>query len=171
MEPVEIEFIGFCSKKNRKAPKPNGKGLFIEKKTREQIQRMELQVSGYVRDLHLDNPSVEWFVTYTDGGIDFDGIMTTVLDILQKYGVIVNDNLKHFGGRQVIHEAVRGEVDKVRVVLYPREDEVQPVSRYINPRRRRLPLVTRFLAPAPLGEAVTIDNGLEEVPADMLLEF
>lgn len=118
-EPIEITFLGYCAKKNRKAPNKNGRGLHIEKNTRIMIDRMEMQVPPHARDQMLDNPEVEWFVTYTNAGIDFDGIMATVLDILQKYRVIVNDNLAHFGNRQVINKAVRGEQDSVRVVLTP----------------------------------------------------
>lgn len=119
MEPVDITFLGYCSKKNRKAPNNNGRGLHIEPRTRLLMDRMELQVPADARDRMLDNPTAEWFVTYTNASVDVDGIITTVLDILQKYGVIVNDNIAHFGNRQVIHPAVRGDQDSVRVVLTP----------------------------------------------------
>ena len=118
--PLEIEITGFCAKKNRKAPNANGRGLHIEPNTRMMIKAMEIQIPGYARDRMIDSPSlVEWYVTYTNARIDFDGIMTTVLDILQKYRVIVNDNLAHWGGRQIIHPAVRGQDDTVRVVIWP----------------------------------------------------
>jgi hypothetical protein len=145
-EPVAILFRGFCGKKNRKAPNANGRGLHIEPHTREMIQRMELQVPSWARDRRLDNPEVEWFITYTNARVDVDGIITTVLDILQRYGVIVNDDIAHFGGKQTIWPPLRGEEDTVTVVLTPHvEDPVSP--RYIDPkRRRRLSVV-----PAPSG--------------------
>ena len=119
VEPVEIVFIGFCSKKNRKAPRKGGRGLFLESHTRDIINRMELQVPPEARDLMLDNPEIDWYITYTNGHADADGVVTTCLDILQKYRVIVNDNLAHLGSRQTIHPAVRGEQDSVRIVLTP----------------------------------------------------
>jgi hypothetical protein len=80
---------------------------------------MELQVPPEARDLMLDNPEIDWYITYTNGHADADGIISTCLDILQKYRVIVNDNLVHLGNRQTIHPAVRGEQDSVRIVLTP----------------------------------------------------
>jgi len=110
----------------------------MEPQTRVMLQRMEMQVPGSVRDLKLDNPEVEWFITYTNGHVDVDGVMTTVLDILQKYGVIINDNLVHFGGRQTIHEAQRGEEDIIKIVLIPRAADAPDLSpRYRDPRRDR----------------------------------
>jgi hypothetical protein len=119
VEPVEITFIGFCGKKNRKAPRKGGHGLYLEPRTRDIINRMELQVPPEARDLMLDNPEIDWYITYTNGHADADGIISTCLDILQKYRVIVNDNLVHLGNRQTIHPAVRGEQDSVRIVLTP----------------------------------------------------
>lgn len=169
-EPIVVEFRGFCSKKNRKAPRPGGHGLFLEPKARNIIQRMELQVPAEARDLMLESPEVEWFVTYTNGHIDMDGIMTTVLDILQKYRVIVNDNLVHFGGKQTIWEPIRGEYDSVKIVLIPKVGEPSPTSpRYIDPRRRRMAERTRIsTAPAVAEPTVACSSpdcrsGLDEL--------
>lgn len=160
LEPIEIKFVGFCSKKNRKAPRADGRGMFIEPKTRQIIQQMELQVRGDVRDLKLEHPSVEWSFTYTNAHVDKDGIITTVLDILQKYGVILNDNIAHYNGRQVINPAVRGEYDSVTVVLTPAEPEgTVTAPRYINPKRR-----LHWPATAPVG----LPPGVLVVPTDPL---
>ena len=154
IEPIIIEFRGYCSKKNRKAPNRNGRGLHMEPETRLMIQRMEMQVPGHVRDLHLEDPEVEWHFTYTNARVDKDGIITTVLDILQKYGVIVNDNIRRFNGKQTIWPAERGEEDIVKVVLFPRV--VEPTfQRYVRPNRRvhfRPPDTPRLPEPEPTDE-------------------
>lgn len=137
-DPVAISFRGFASKKNRKAPTANGRGIFIEPKTRAAIERMELQVPHWARDLKLENPEVEWYIRYTNGHVDVDGIITTVLDILQKYGVIVNDNITHFGNRQTIHPAERADEDEITVILIPSfMPSSQPAPRYSVVRKVR----------------------------------
>lgn len=121
-EPIDITFLGFAAgKKNRKAPRRGGRGLYLEPKTKLALQRMELQVPSWARDRKLESPDVDWHMTYTNARVDFDGVMAGVLDILQKYGVIVNDNVAHFAGKQIIWPPQRGETDSIRVVLTPRE--------------------------------------------------
>ena len=148
-EPIILIFRGYCSKKNRKAPNANGRGLHMEPKTRQMIQRMELQVPGSVRDLNLEHPDMEWRFTYTNAGVDKDGIITTVLDILQRYRVIVNDNIAHLNGKQTIWPAERGEEDTVTVILHPKTGEADEptIPRYLDPRRTRKnsPLMPRML--------------------------
>jgi Holliday junction resolvase RusA-like endonuclease len=119
-EVVDITIYGLASKKNRKAPRKGGKGLYLEPKTRLMLERMAMQIPAEYREAKLDNPEAEWWVTYTNGHIDMDGIMTTVLDLLQDAGILVNDNLVHFGNRQIIHPAVRGDCDSVRIKLTPK---------------------------------------------------
>ena len=163
-DPIIITIRGYCSKKNRKAPNANGRGLHIEPKTQQMIQRMEIQVPGSVRDLKLDNPEVEWFFTYTNARVDKDGIITTVLDILQKYGVILNDNVKRFNGKQTIWPAEPGEEDMVTVVLHPQVAETTS-PRYRDPRRTRKnePLMPRML--------ITNDGAPEDDLPDFEEEF
>ena len=160
-EPVVIKFIGYCSKKNRKAPRKDGRGLFLEKKTRITLKQMEAQVPGEYRDIFLENPSVEWSFTYTYAGIDIDGIISTVLDILQKYGVIRNDNIKRFGGRAVINEPVRGDVDSVTITLTPKPEPPAPAAspRYRDVRReRRLARLQSSTAVLPVIEEEMSDE-------------
>ena len=122
IEPIDITFLGFASaKKNRKAPRAGGHGVYIESKTRLALQRMELQVPSWARDRRLESPDVDWHLTYTNARVDIDGVISNTLDILQKYGVIVNDNIAHFAGKQTIWPPQRGEIDSIRVVLTPRE--------------------------------------------------
>ncbi len=120
---VMIRFIGFCSKKNRKAPNKNGRGLHLEPKTRLMLERMELQVPAEARDRMLEHPESEWFFTFTNARVDRDGIITSVLDILQKYGVIKNDSIAWFNGKMTVHAAVRSDQDTVTVVLIPTSPE------------------------------------------------
>ena len=137
--PIVITIRGYCSKKNRKAPNANGKGLHIETKTRQMIERMEMQIPGEHRDKLLEHPDREWRFTYTNAGVDKDGIITTVLDILQRYRVIVNDNIAHLNGKTTIWPAERGEEDTVTVILHPNTGGVEEpaVPRYRDPRRTR----------------------------------
>lgn len=118
--PIEIMFFGYATgKKNRKAPRRGGGGIYLESKTRLALQRMELQVPSSARDRRLESPDVDWYLTYTNAHVDVDGVITNVLDILQKYGVIVNDNVAHFGGKQTIWPPQRGDLDTIRVILTP----------------------------------------------------
>jgi hypothetical protein len=124
-EPITIRFIGFTSKKNRKAPRKGGRGLYLEPKTRTMIDRMELQVPAEVRDLNLEHPDMIWEFQYTNAHIDRDGIITTVLDILGgPCRVIKNDNIAHCNGTWTIYPAERGEYDMVEVTLIPQGSNV-----------------------------------------------
>lgn len=119
MVPVDLTIHGFCSKKNRKIPAGKGR-VRMDPKNQLIMDRMALQIPGWARDLRIDSPRlVEWFFTYTNGHADPDGAITTMLDLLQEYGVILNDNFTHFGGEQIIHKAVKGEQDSIRVVIHP----------------------------------------------------
>jgi hypothetical protein len=123
-EPITIRFLGFASKKNFWRPGKNGRGIYLDKKTRALVERMELQVPAEVRDLRLESPDMIWTFRYTNGHADRDGIMVTVLDILQKYGVLVNDSITRCNGLWTVHPAERGEYDEVEVTLIPREPRV-----------------------------------------------
>lgn len=148
-EPIVITFLGVVpGKKNRKAPCANGRGLFLEKNTRLALERLELQVPSHVRGLALEHPDLEIHITYDDAHRDRDGILTTILDILQKYRVIQNDNIAHFNGNVTIPPAVRGDMIETKVVLWPRGGAaVAPSVRYVKPRK----LSRRINAPAAAG--------------------
>lgn len=138
-EPVVLRFIGFCGKKNRKAPNRNGRGMHIEPRTRAMLNSMAMQIPREYRDIFLENPSVEWDFTYTNSRVDTDNIISTVLDLLVQYHVLAGDSIKHFGGRQVINPPVRGDVDSVTVTLTPNPEPppAPPSPRYRDVRRER----------------------------------
>ena len=125
---LTITFRGYASKKNQWRPRKGGKGIFLDRRARLMIERMELQVPAEARDLKLEHPNMIWSFQYTNGHIDRDGIIATVLDILQKYGVITNDDISHCNGQWTIFPALRGEYDEVTVTLYPQSNvgQVKP---------------------------------------------
>jgi hypothetical protein len=163
-DPVVVEFRGHIpSKKNFHRPSKNG-GIFQDKKTKIELERLEMQVPGQLRDLKLEHPEVEWHFRYTNAHVDVDGMKTTILDILQKYGVIVNDNIAHFNGRQVIHPAERADFPGATVVLTRRAAAEQPHPRYVRPKKPRVTMAS--LAYAPPNQADALEewfDGLEDL--------
>lgn len=136
--------------------------MFLDTKSSAILKAMEMQLTGEYRDLNLESPDCEMYLTYTNASVDRDNIFSTVIDILGKYRTIRNDNIKHFNGRVVFHPAVRGVDDEVTLVLYPREtagDQIAP--RYIDPKRARR--LARFAQPMPLD--LVVSDPIDDLPA------
>lgn len=84
------------------------------------LETLELQVSGSVRDLSLEDPKIDVYFTYTTKRWDRDNYWTTICDILCRYKVLKGDSIAALNSKIVLHPAVRGDYDGCRVVLHPR---------------------------------------------------
>jgi hypothetical protein len=142
--------------------------MFVDKKKKSILDSMALQIPGEARDRKFEHPEFSFHFTYTNGAVDRDGVIVTVLDLLQKYGVIVNDNISHCNGMWQVHPAVRGEYDSVRVVITPREEMEAPVvPRYRNPKKERMMKRLNLIkdpAPPPTPPAPTVEDMAAELP-------
>lgn len=100
---VLLTLHGHCpSKKN--GWRMAGERMIIPTEMKNQIEALTLQAMfQWKLGAPVEHPdvTVQFFVSAARQ--DEDGMWTTVLDCLQKAGVLVNDNIAHFNGRK-IHE-------------------------------------------------------------------
>lgn len=119
--PIEIIFRGHIpSKKNSYSPRKDKPGFFKNSKLQTQLDRLALQIPGEYRDLKLESPDLHFYFTYEKANWDTDNAMTTLLDLLVRYGVLKNDNIKSLNGLKVIHPAKRWYFDGCRIVIFPK---------------------------------------------------
>ena len=138
--PIVIELRGHVpAKKNNWRPRKGGGIGITDPAISEAIKRLEMQIPGTVRDLNLESPDIEFSFTYQKANWDRDNAVTTILDVLVKYGTLKNDNLKRCNGTITIHPAIKGEYDTLKLVLIPQAQALEPPVRYVRPRRRKLP--------------------------------
>lgn len=161
-DPITVELLGVVpSKKNRYHPASNGKGFFKDSKLQAELDRLALQIPGSVRDIKLESPQIDFYITYVRADHDRDNCVTTILDLLVEYGVLVNDNIKRCNGAMHIWPAEKGEYDKVTVVLTPaiHNEEVQ---RYVRPQKRRAMIKASPLEDPFNVEDLALVDGLED---------
>jgi len=119
---IVLEFIGEVpAKKNEKMPviRNSGKPSLITKpKSSLAVDRLAIQIPGFARDIYLKHPDLDMYFIVPRGNVDRDNVLSTILDLLWQYGVIEDDNVKHFNGRITLHPAVIGDTWKTTVVLY-----------------------------------------------------
>lgn len=127
MSSIEYEFklLGpLRAKKNRYTPRRDKRGFFKSSKLQEQIDRIAIQIPGELRDLKLESPDMEvWFYS-PSRRFDRDGSLTTLLDILKQYGVIVDDNVAHFNGTVVLHPCLFAEFDYTIIKMVDRSNRL-----------------------------------------------
>ncbi len=162
--PIEITLRGHVpSKKNAYTPRRDKPGMFKNSKLQTELDRLAMQIPGYVRDLKLESPAIEFHFTYARANSDRDNAVTTCLDLLVSMGVLADDNTKRCNGLITIHPAVHGDYDGARIILTPKVD--QPVaSRYVDPRRRRVAIPA--IHPATSAPLLPLDD-FEDLPESM----
>ncbi len=85
------------AKKNQWAPKAGG-GMFLNREAAASIDSLIVQARAQWRREPLKRAVVHCTFTIANGRADGDNRQTTILDVLQKAGVILNDNAKRLPG-------------------------------------------------------------------------
>jgi Holliday junction resolvase RusA-like endonuclease len=106
------------SKKN--SYRPHAGGMHKDKQLQAELDNLEMQVPGPCRDLRLEHPEIDFYIKTRSARRDRDNIVTTLLDVLVRCGVLVDDNVSHSNGRMTIHPAEVCEEDSVRIVITPK---------------------------------------------------
>lgn len=101
------------NKKNLWKPKPNGRGMYIDSEIKSLIDSLIIQAKLQWSRPPIEHPDVDVEFFVRDRKSDRDNKLGCILDVLQKAGVLVNDNSAHFNGTVVIHPAVIGNVEGV----------------------------------------------------------
>jgi hypothetical protein len=86
-------------------------GLFLDTKVKAAIDALILQAQWRWHSGPLEHPEITVTFQVLDRRSDRDGKLATVLDVLQKAGVILNDNIAHCNGRIVIEPAIVGDTE------------------------------------------------------------
>lgn len=115
---VTLVLYGHCPSKKNCWRRSEGGGMFIPEEEKSQINILTTQaLLQWGRRDPVEHPdvTVKFFVAAKRQ--DEDGMWTTVLDCLQKAGVLVNDNLAKFNGRKVHEPAEFVSEQKERVEI------------------------------------------------------
>ena len=107
------------SKKNSYTPTRGG--MFKNSALKAELDSLEQQVPGDMRDLNLEHPDITFQFHSRSSRRDKDGLMTTVLDVLKRCGVIVDDNISHCDGTLTILPSVIGDEDSAHVTIITKE--------------------------------------------------
>ena len=103
---VTLTLHGHCPSKKSKYRTTESGGMISDPETKAQMETLTLQAmfqwSSSV-GLPVDHPEVTTTFYVRSGRSDEDGKYVTLMDVLQKAGVMVNDNHSHWNGRK-IHE-------------------------------------------------------------------
>jgi hypothetical protein len=98
----------------------NGKpSLVIDPTAKQQMNSLQLQAQGLWKYDPVKHPAVKVRFTTSNPAQDRDGMFTTLADLLQSAGVIVNDNIRHFNGTVTLEPAVICNVgdEEVRIEI------------------------------------------------------
>lgn len=106
------------SKKNAYTPRKGG--MFKNKELADELDELEKQVPGDVRDLCLEHPDMIFLFSSRSSRRDRDGLLASVLDVLVRCKVIVDDSIAHCNGFMTIVPAILQDEDSVVVSIYPR---------------------------------------------------
>ena len=104
---VTLTLHGHCPSKKSNYRTAEGGRLISTPETKAQMEALTLQAMfqwSRAVGLPVDHPEVTTTFYVRSGRSDEDGKSVTLMDILQKAGIIVNDNVAHFNGRKV-HES------------------------------------------------------------------
>lgn len=94
-------------------------GLFLDREVKAAIDCLILQAKHQWRVSPIEHPEVTVTFRVLDRRSDRDGKLATVLDVLQKAGVVANDNIAHFNGWLRIAPAIVGKREGCELQIDP----------------------------------------------------
>lgn len=109
------------TKKNELRPRKTNAGkitYYRDEETTSLINALTFQIPQELRDLKLKHPlmSFKFDVPKRSDAADRDGKYTTILDILVKTGVLIDDNIRNCNG---VHEIMESEItDEHTTTIY-----------------------------------------------------
>jgi len=119
---TEIHLFGdIPSKKNRYSPTKGG--MHKGKELKEELDALEEQIPGDMRDLCLQHPDIVVEFAVKNRRKDRDGMLATLLDVLVACKVITDDSINSCNGTVLILPAKLIEThmsDYARIWVYPR---------------------------------------------------
>lgn len=129
VEPFTLVLMGpVPTKKNKLRPRGRGKGYMNDPVVTAMIDALDAQIPAAFRNLFLEHPEVRWTFCVPELNADRDGKHTTLLDILKKAGVIYDDNMKRYNGREVFqgrHTPGQEETTVIEVIPAGRASAVE----------------------------------------------
>ena len=116
---MKIVLNGHCPAKKNLWKRGRGGRVYLNSEAQGQIDYLTLQAakkwSGKQPLIHPDC-SVQFSVRDQRG--DRDNKLSTILDVLQKAGVVLNDNVKQFNGTITILPAIVDKHEKVVIEIH-----------------------------------------------------
>jgi Holliday junction resolvase RusA-like endonuclease len=95
-----------------------GGGLYLDEAVAAKIDALAWQArQQWGQRLPLEHPDMTFTFLVRDGRKDRDGLLATVMDLLQKARVIRQDNIAHCNGTIVLLPAQVGEVEGVSIKI------------------------------------------------------
>ncbi len=119
--PFAIALLGHMpAKKNNWTPRKGG-GIFLDKASQAEINGLIIQATSIARNwgVHkLEHPRLRITFYVRDRRGDRDNKLSTLLDVLQKAGIIANDNVRRFNGEVTLMPAVVDKNEKTVVEIW-----------------------------------------------------
>jgi Holliday junction resolvase RusA-like endonuclease len=81
-------------------------GIRTKSAVKDAMDRAGLQIPGDMRDLKLRHPKIEFYFKVARVNVDRDNIVSTVLDLLVRYGVLENDSISSCNHTITIYPAM-----------------------------------------------------------------
>lgn len=127
--PLDVRLVlwGHCPSKKSNYRVAESGGLVTDKETKKQIEALIFQAMLQWSSScpgPVEHPEVTTTFYVSAKRQDEDGMYVTLMDVLQKAGVIVNDNIARFNGRK-IHEPcqfVKPEDERVEITIRKAEE-------------------------------------------------
>ena len=126
--PIALVFYGKVPAKKNSLIPVAGKQI-INTKARAAIQRLEIQVPGWARDMKLLHPDIEFEFSMPEGRSDRDNMLTTLLDVLCNMGVLANDTVAKCNGTIILRPAKYAPEYITTVTIRPNKDNGWKIPR------------------------------------------
>lgn len=115
--PVTLTLMGPVPSKKNLYRRGKSGGLFLNSDVSAQITALTLQAANQWQGEALKHPAIDvtFFVATRRG--DRDNKLSCILDVLQRAGVLVNDNIASCNGRLTLHPAIVSAQERVVIDL------------------------------------------------------
>ena len=115
----ELTLYGITkSKKNSYSPRKGG--MYRGTDLKAELDELEKQVPGELRDLNLEHPDMFFKFKSRSAKRDRDGLLSTILDVLVTCKVITDDRIARCNGTITLAPAEVCDEDSVYIMIYPR---------------------------------------------------